>query len=372
MSDTTDTLARPVGSLPPPSGVSVPSPPPTPPTPSGPPGPGQISQAPPLPPTFTPTFTPTLTPPVARVMAPASEPVAMFSPPVVASTRKSSHGGGARRGISWLLLLSVLGGLGYAGVTYGPDLVDSARGADGSDGPAAPLVYPVPTALPDIVRTATFTVSQPDAFGGTEDYEVTADFESGVAQVMIPRADSADLEILSVWDQAFIRSADDTVWYSLPRGEFPVDFTIGRRSRWIRTLDELLPPATRTFTTIDEATDSFVDTLPTRRLVVSADAMRLLDAQTAAAIPTTDGSPQPPAPLPPGITVQAGVDDAEGLTMEIWIDESGIVRKSVMPEQLGGETITVGSVSADAFEPSFPTPDMVQPLTAQALFRLGI
>jgi hypothetical protein len=43
-----------------------------------------------------------------------------------------------------------------------------------------------------------------------------------------------------------------------------------------------------------------------------------------------------------------------------------------MPVELGGETITVTSVSPDAWEPLFPTPDAVQPLTAQALFRLGI
>ena len=58
--------------------------------------------------------------------------------------------------------------------------------------------------------------------------------------------------------------------------------------------------------------------------------------------------------------------------MEIWVDDSGIVRKSVLPAELGGETITVTSVSPDAWEPAFPTPDAVQPLTAQALFRLGI
>ncbi len=274
--------------------------------------------------------------------------------------------------MSWLFLLAVLGGLGYAGVTYGPELVDRVQGNDESNGPSAPLAYPVPTAPPIVVRTATFTVSQPDPFGGTQDYEVTADFESGVAQVLIPRTDSPDLEILSVWDQAFIRRIDDPVWYSLPRGEFPVDFSMGQRSRWVRTLDEMLPPVTRQFTTIDEATDSFVDTLPARRLVVSADAVGLTQAQTAAVTPTTDGSAPPPAPLPPGITVQPGIDGVEALTMEIWIDDSGIVRKSVTPAQLGGETITVSSVSADAFEPLFPTPDTVQPLTARALFLLGL
>ena len=283
--------------------------------------------------------------------------------------------------MSRLLLVAAIGGLGYAAVTYGPDLVDRIRGVDESDGPAAPLAYPVPTAPSAVVRTATFTVSQPDPFGGTENYEVTADFESGVARVLIPRPDSAGLEILSVWDQAFIRRVDDVVWYSLPRGEFPVDFTVGSRTRWIRMLDELVPPAIRSFATVDEATDSFVDTVAARRLVVSVDTDRLLAAQTAATTPTTDGSAPPSAPLPPGITVQPAVDatdttdnadSADGVAMEIWIDDAGIVRKSVMPAQLGGETITVGSVSPDAFEPSFPTPDTVQPLTARALFRLGI
>ncbi len=315
---------------------------------------------------------PIVTPPAARAATPGVDPFAMLLSPIPQSSRTSTRRGGFRRTIRRLLLLAVLGGLGYAGVTYGPQLVDRVRGADESNGPAVALAYPVPTASSIAVRTATFTVSEPDPFGGAQDYEVTADFESGVAQVVIPRKDSPDLEILSVWDQAFIRSIDDPVWYSLPRGEFPVDFSIGQRSRWVRTLDELLPLATRQFTTIDEATDSFVDAVPARRLVVSADAVRLLQAQTAAASPTSDGSAPPPAPLPPGITVQPSADGVEGLTMEIWIDDAGIVRKSVMSAQLGGETITVSSVSADAFEPLFPTPDAVQPLTARALFRLGL
>jgi hypothetical protein len=70
--------------------------------------------------------------------------------------------------------------------------------------------------------------------------------------------------------------------------------------------------------------------------------------------------------------VQPGIDGVESLTMEIWVDDSGLVRKSVMPAQLGGETITVSAVSADAWEPMFPTPDVIEPMTAQALFRLGL
>ena len=314
---------------------------------------------------------PTVTAKVPRPATADTSPftMAMFESPAAPPTGRSTRSGGFRRGVNRLIVLAVLGGLGYAGVTYGPDLVERFTGTDAMDGPAAPLVFPMPTTPPVAVRTATFTVSEPDAFGGTQNYEVTADFESGVSRVVVPRADTPDLEILTLWDQAFIRRIDEPTWYTLARGDFPIDFSLGR-SRWIRTLDELVPPAFRQIATIDEANESSVGTEPARRLVVSADPVRLLQAQTDATTPTADGSP-PIAPLPAGITVQPG-PDGDALTMEIWVDGAGIVRKSVMPVELGGETITVTSVSPDAWDPLFPTPDAVQPLTAQALFRLGI
>jgi hypothetical protein len=360
MDDTTDTLERP-GFPPPPSASSAPPPPPAPPAS----WPGQISQAAPMLPVVT-----------AKVPRPASVDaspftMAMFESPATSTSARRTNRGGIRRGVSWLLVLAVVAGLGYAGVTYGPDLVDEFTGADALDGPAAPLVYPVPTGAPVAVRTATFTVSEPDSFGGTQHYEVTADFESGVSHVVVPRTDTPDLEILTLWDQAFIRRIDEPTWYTLPRGDFPIDFSLGR-GRWIRTLDELVPPAFRQLTTIDQANESSVGTEPARRLVVSTDPVRLLQAQNAATSPPADGSSPPAAPLPPGVTVQPGLDGVESLTMEIWVDDAGIVRKSVLPVELGGETITVTSVSPDAWEPMFPTPDAVQPLTAQALFRLGI
>ena len=279
--------------------------------------------------------------------------------------------------MKWLFLIAALGGIAFAGVTYGPDLVDRATGADEDNGPTAPLVYPMPTAPPVVVRTATFTVSELDRLGGTQTYEVTADFESGITHVVIPRTDIPDLEILTLWEQTFVRRIDEPTWYTLPRGDFPVDFSLGS-ARWVRTLDQLVPPDFRQFTTIDEASESSIETAPARRLVVSADPQRLIQAQTAAATPTLDGSPAPAAPLPPGITVQPelvatdSADSTDTLSMEIWVDDTGLVRKSVMPPELGGETITVTSVSQDAFEPVFPTPEGVQPLTAQVLFHLGL
>jgi hypothetical protein len=288
--------------------------------------------------------------------------------------QQPQRGGGVRRVVTLLLVLAIVGGIAVAAVTYGPDLVERATGAGEDNGPAAPLAYPPPAATAPVVRTATFTVDEFESFGGTQTYEVTADFESGITHVVIPRTDTPDLEILTLWDETFVRRIDEPTWYTLPRGDFPVDFSLGR-SRWIRTLDELVPPDFRQFTTIDEANESSVETAPALRLVVSADTRRLVQAQTAAAAPTDVDSPVPAAPLPPGITVQpdvAATDGTSTLTMEIWVDETGLVRKSVMPPELGGETITVTSVSPDTFEPVFPTPESVQPLTAQVLFHLGL
>jgi hypothetical protein len=365
MDDMTDTLTRPGFPPPPPSAVALaPPPPPL-------PWPGQISQAGPA--------LPTVTPAVPR---PATTDTSQFTAAMFdtitpePATKPSRRGGGFRRTMKWLFLLAVLGGLAAAGVTYGPDLVERVTGADEDNGPTAPLAYPMPTAPPAVVRTATFTVSELDSLGGTQTYEVTADFESGITQVVIPRTDTPDLEILTLWEQTFVRRIDEPTWYTLPRGDFPVDFSLGR-SRWVRTLDELVPSGFRQFTTIDEANETSIETTPTRRLVVSAEPQRLVQAQTAAATPAVDGSPAPTPPLPPGITVEPDIAaaDTEGtntLSMEIWVDETGLVRKSVMPAELGGETITVTSVSPDAFQPVFPAPDGVQPLTAQVLFHLGL
>lgn len=357
MDDTTDTLARP-GFPPPPPVAVAPA--------TGREGwPGQISQAGPT--------LPNVAPQVPRPATADTSPftTTMFEPSAPARGKPPKGRSGFKRAMSWVFLLAVLGGLAYAGITYGPELIEEVTGADEDNGPAAPLVYPMPIAPAIPVRSATFTVDEPDPFGGIQNYEVTADFESGVTHVVIPRADSPNLEILTLWDQSFIRRIDEPTWYTLPRGDFPIDFSLGR-SRWVRTLDELLPPAIRPYTTINEATESSVGTEPARRLVVSTNSARLLQMQTAATTPGADGSTPPAQQLPPGVVVQPGPDGVDDPTIEIWVDDRGIVRKSIMPPQFGGETITVTSVTADPFEPAFPTPDVVEPLTAQVLFRLGI
>jgi hypothetical protein len=361
MDDTTDTLVRPA--LPPPELDSA------------------VDAAPPRTGTadaldaFVPPMLPTVTPPVPRpanvssnVSAATNAANAMFGL-MPEPTRPAPRRSGFRRAASWLVVLAMLGGVGAAGIWYGPELLERATGAEGNDGPNAPLAFPTPTTPPTVIRTATFQVSELDRFGGTQTYEITADFESGVAKVLVPRTDRPDLEILTLWDQTFIRRIDEPTWFTLPRGEFPIDFAVGR-ARWVRTIDEFVPPAIRPFTTIDEASESSVDSTPTRRLVVSADPARLLQVQMASFAPPADAA-EAPGP-PPGTAPRPPVEGVESLSMEIWVDDTGLVRKSVLPAELGGETITVTSVSPDAFEPAFPAPEDVQPLTAQVLFRLGL
>lgn len=299
------------------------------------------------------------------------------------AAKKPKGKGNARRAFSWLLVLAVIGGLAYVGVMYGSDLMELATGEESVDEPAAPLAFPTATAAAVPLRTVTFTVEQQDALNGPQRYDVTTDFESGITRVLIDRDDAPDLEVLSVFDGSVIRRVDQPTWYQLDRGTFPVGSEFGP-GRWVRTLDELLPPAMRFGATIDRATESVIGTDPTRRLLVSLDPATV--AQVANAAPATDPSaapgaavapgtpaaaPQSPA-LPAGVTLQPGVDGITNLEVELWIDSSGIVRKSVLPAELGGETITVTSVSADPWAPVFPTSDMVRPLTAAALFELSI
>jgi hypothetical protein len=196
--------------------------------------------------------------------------------------------------------------------------------------------------------------------------------------VVIERTDSPNLEILTLWDTAFIRRVDEPTWYGLDRGQFPVDSEFGI-SRWIRSLDQILPPPLRESAVIDRATESSVGTESTTRLLVSIDPAAITRATSVPPTPPPPAdatvAPAPPEPmvtLSPGVILQPGSDTVETLSVELWIDDAGIVRKSIMPAELGAETITITSLSAEAWQPVFPTADMVQPLTASSMFRLGI
>jgi len=324
--------------------------------------------------------------------APTANPFATMSEqwsPNPTPQRPPARKGRGRRGVTWLIVLAVIGGLTYAAFTYGSQLMELATGDDSIDEPAAPEVFPTATATPIPVRTATFTVERQDSLRGPERYEVTSDFDRAISRVVIDRGDAPDLEVLTVFDQAVIRRVDEPTWYRLDRGNFPVDSDLGQ-ARWIRTLDQLIPPSIRDSVTIDRATESTVGTVSTRRLLMSVDPATIVQATQPAAAPApadpaaavdpaavdpaAAAITPPPATsvLPAGVTLQVGTDPVESLVIEAWVDDTGIVRKSIMPAELGGETITITSLSPDEWQPVFPTEDMVQPLTASALFNLGL
>jgi hypothetical protein len=295
-----------------------------------------------------------------------------------AKPAKVKKRGSARRKFSWLIVLAAIGGIAYAGFTYGSDLMKLTDGEESVDEPAVALEFPTPAVASGPIRTATFLVERPDALKGPQTFEVTTDFETGVSRVIIKRTDTPNLEILTLWDTAFIRRVDEPTWYRLDRGQVPVDSEFGI-SRWIRSLDQILPPPIRESAVIDRATESSVGTEATTRLLVSIDpaAITLATAVPPTLPPPADGTvaPAPPAPiatLSPGVVLQPGSEAAETLSVELWIDKAGIVRKSIMPVELGAETITITSLSAEAWLPVFPTEDMVQSLTASSMFRLGI
>jgi hypothetical protein len=321
---------------------------------------------------------PTVAPPVPRPATAPASPFAssMDNPWSTAPTPPKRTGPGRiRRAFSWLVVLGLLGGAGYAGVRWGPDLVALATGDDTIDEPAAPLAFPDVVPVP--IRSATFTVERVDPVRGRQITDVSTDFETGISRLVLDRGDAPDIEILTVFDQAVVRRIDQPTWYRLDRGALPADAESGRL-RWVRTIDELIPPALRPTVTIDRATESTVDTTMTRRLLMTVDPSTLVQVTTPV-VPTApaDGSPAPPpAPpavtLPPGVALQIGTDPIETLRIEAWVDSTGVVRKSIMPAALGGETITVTSVSADAWLPPFPTDEMVMPLTAAVLLELGL
>ena len=282
-----------------------------------------------------------------------------------------------RRGVTWLIVLAMIGGLAYAGITYGPDLMELASGEEVIDEPAAPSTLPIATATLPPIRTATVQVEQFESEDGPQRFEITTDFETGVARVVIERPESVDLEILTLWDQAFIRRIDEPTWYQLDRGQFPIDVEFGA-DRWVRSLDQLLPAAVRESAVIERATESTVGDVATTRLLMTIDpaALERATATPPPAAPLPDGTPapvaEPTASLPAGVELRPGVDEDPTLTMELWVDDAGIVRKSILPAELGAETIVVTSLSPEGWEPVFPTPENVLPLTASALVQLGL
>ncbi|MBG7604073.1 MAG: hypothetical protein IZT58_05460 [Actinobacteria bacterium] len=349
-----------------------PFPPPSPPT----------TSVPPAPPTLSPKAAalPTLAPAaLQQAHKPAPNPFVspldtQFDTPK--SPKQNVKKGRVKRFFGFLVLLALIGGAAAGVVLYGPELMTLAKGESETTEPTAPLAFPVATAVAPIVRTATFTVENPVGSDMPLSYEVTTDFETGISQILIDRNDQPQLEILTVFDGAVIRRTDEQVWFELKRGDFPIDRDAGRE-RWVRSLDELFPPGIREFTTIENASESLLEDEAMRHLVVSIDPDHLVAETPIGLDAVTDGAelivePVAPPSMPPGITLREATVAGELVTIEMWVDNSGTVRRLVLPAVLGGETVTVISTSPDAWQPQFPDQELVEPLTASALFGLGL
>jgi len=348
-----------------------------------------------------PKLAPTVLQPSQR---PGENPFALPLNTVVDAPKVRARKGRVKRFFGFLVLLAIVGGAVYAGVVHGPELMTLAKGESQTGGPSAPLTFPKATRQAPTVRTATFIVENPVDSDLPLSYEVTTDFETGIAQIIVDRADQPQLEILTVFDGAVIRRTDENVWYQLERGDFPIDRDLGRE-RWVRSLDELFPRSVRKFATIDAASEETLGDESMKRLVISIDPDRLIaeelaapdavavvtdqatapneaaapaepDAATddaiAAEVPDPVGTPASPPSLPPGITLDETVVSNEQLTIETWVDKSGTIRRLILPQELGGETVTVVSTSPEAWQPQFPGLDRIEPLTASALFGLGL
>lgn len=297
---------------------------------------------------------------------------------------KKRKSGGGRKLVGTLLVLALLGGAGAAAVTYGSDLMTLATGEEVLDEPELTRTFPATPVTAPVIRTASFTVEQPPGADGPESYQVTTDFETAIAEVVVDGGDRADVEILTLFNDAVARRSDGVTWYQLPRGGFPIDADLGR-ARWVRTVDELFPPAIRQWVTIERATESALDGEPMTRLLVSIEPARLTSAPAGQVAPAPDipasSTPAPSAPaaeaspaptLPPGLTLTTTPEGAVTgpVPIEMWIDRAGVIRKLILPPELGGVTVTVLSYSAEPWQPAFPTAEQVQPITAEALFGL--
>ncbi len=186
---------------------------------------------------------------------------------------KKSHGSRFGRALLRLVMLGLLAAGGYAAYVYGPGLYEQHVGGDPSEAEPpeadAPLAFPTTTPAAPPIRTAEFIL---EGLPGAPDmtYRVTTDFETNVSQVDVTRPNGPDLQILTYGDAALIRRLDENQWYQLERGRFPLEDRL-ERADWVRQLDELLPTSIRSSVTIDDAGETTVSGVATRRLSLSLD-----------------------------------------------------------------------------------------------------
>lgn len=306
----------------------------------------------------------------------------------VLKTRKKRRGVGKT-----LALLVVLAGLGTAGAVYGPGLYEEYVEERGESEPAAPLAFPRARPTTVDVRTATFVIEGLSSVSEAA-YTVTVDFETRLSRVVIDREDAPDLEVLTFSDDALVRRLDSSTWYQIERGAFPLDEQL-ERDDWIRQIDELVPPDRRSGVSIDEATVSTVAGTDTRRLLLTLDPQALatsnlaetLDpisdiAQAAETAPDETGesadeligapeaSEQPVTNI--DVAPPAATASGETIQIELWVDNHGIIRRSVGADVLGATSVTILETTPDPWVPDYPDAGLVEPMTAAALIELGI
>lgn len=296
--------------------------------------------------------------------------VSAGSPPSRAP-RQQQRAGGGRRFVRRVFLLAALGGIVFAGVKYGPQLSEQVRGDSADSELEAPLAFPAVTPAAVATRTATFVVEQPSDDGTTARYEVTTDFETGVSRMLIDRTTGPDIEVLAVFDVANLRLVDQPNWWSMPRGDFPFPVP-GQSQQWIRTVDDYLPAYIRPAVTIEKSTEAVLGTETMRHLVLTIDTHTIVTNAAAVVIDPATGLQVPETPTGPGefsppASTTGNAERIEPVTVEMWVDSTGTIRKLVEPSSLGGRTITVVEVTSAPFDPTFPAPESTAPLTAAQL-----
>lgn len=356
----------------------------------------------------------------------AVDSLLMPGEPAVGAKKKRKKSGGSSFK-KFVMTAAVLGGLGYAGATYGPGLYDEYVGEEAPTEPAAPLAFPRSRTTAPEVRTATFVLDGL-ATGSEASYTITVDFDTAVSRVAIDRTDGPDLEVLTFANDALVRRLDSSSWFQMERGAFPLDDQL-QQTDWIRMIDDVIPAERRAGVLIDSSTLATVAGVETRHLVLTLDPelLELADETGAALDPIGDitdaadgvagdstpaatpldvdatappagpgtpagdpaASPSAPEAAPEATGPAEAADDSpsqavetvpvagepmspNAIQVEIWIDQNGVVRRSVGADVLGANSITILETTAEAWVPDYPDATQVRPVTAAALIELGL
>jgi hypothetical protein len=267
-----------------------------------------------------------------------------------------------------LLVVLTIAVIGVGGAVFGPELLDrltkvaDAPAEEGDDAvaplpstPSGSATLPLVTATPVPVRTVTATLTG-GAYGTdpATTVEVTTDFDTGLARVVMTKADGAPLEILTYGDSAFLRTTSSELWYHTSGGTLLQDLRLDRAT-WLLTLDQVLPEAARRVTTVNGSGVEDLGGIAVTHVAVSVDVAALRVGEPALAAAWTE---------------QFGVGPATtAMEIHLWVDDAGMVRQS---HGLYGPTIqtTITSATAEAWAPTYPDVTQWRELDARSLLEL--